>query len=96
MSQRCQQKQENKLLLFFLFLRTNDDAGLYFIHLSIEHTIETYSSISLLEILLGLLEYRQLGSKYMTKICKRCKTEYEEDTGYPVCDYCLKLLDNWE
>jgi len=30
------------------------------------------------------------------KICKRCKTEYQEDTGYPVCDYCLRLLDNWE
>jgi hypothetical protein len=28
-------------------------------------------------------------------ICKRCKTEYQEDTGYPVCDYCLRLLDNW-
>ena len=35
-------------------------------------------------------------SKPKTKICKRCKTEYQEETGYPVCDYCLKLLDNWE
>ena len=30
------------------------------------------------------------------KWCKRCKTEYEEDNGYPICNYCLKYLDNWE
>lgn len=30
------------------------------------------------------------------KICKRCKTPYEEENGYPVCDYCLKYMDNWE
>ena len=35
-------------------------------------------------------------SKRTVKICKRCKTEYEIDTGYPVCEYCLKMLDNWE
>ena len=35
-------------------------------------------------------------SKRTVRICKRCKTEYEEDNGYPVCDYCLSLLDNWE
>jgi hypothetical protein len=34
--------------------------------------------------------------KPKTKICKRYKTEYQEETGYPVCDYCLKLLYNWE
>ena len=35
-------------------------------------------------------------SESTVRICKRCKTEYEEDNGYPVCDYCLSLLDNWE
>lgn len=30
------------------------------------------------------------------KICKRCKTECDDDNGYPVCNYCLKMLDNWE
>ena len=35
-------------------------------------------------------------SKRTVKICKRCKTEYVIDTGYPVCEYCLKMLDNWE
>lgn len=32
----------------------------------------------------------------LKKICKRCKTEYDDANGYPVCNYCLKLLDNWE
>jgi hypothetical protein len=75
----------------------NGHARLYFVHLSMNkaYSIGTYRSISLLEILLGLVEYRQSGSKHMTKICKRSKTEYE-DTGYPVCDHCLRLLDNWE
>ena len=31
----------------------------------------------------------------MRKICKRCKTEYD-DNGYPVCNYCLEVLDNYE
>jgi len=31
----------------------------------------------------------------MSKICKRCGAEFEEN-GYPVCDYCLKMLDNYE
>jgi len=31
----------------------------------------------------------------LKKICKRCKTEYDEN-GYPVCNYCLKMLDNYE
>lgn len=35
----------------------------------------------------------QAGQK---KICKRCKTEYDDDNGYPVCNYCLQYLDNWE
>jgi len=35
------------------------------------------------------------NTNQMRKICKRCKTEYE-DNGYPVCDYCLKMLDNYE
>jgi len=30
------------------------------------------------------------------KICKRCKTEYLDDNGYPICNNCLKVLDNWE
>jgi hypothetical protein len=70
----------------------------YFVHLSMDNAYSggTYRSISLLEILLGLVDYKQSRSKHITKICKRCKTEYEEDTGYPVCDYCLRLLDNWE
>jgi hypothetical protein len=29
------------------------------------------------------------------KICKRCGVEYE-DNDYPVCDYCLMVLDNYE
>ncbi len=29
------------------------------------------------------------------KICKRCGVEYD-DNGYPVCDYCLTVLDNYE
>lgn len=29
------------------------------------------------------------------KICKKCKSEFD-DNGYPVCNYCLELLDNWE
>jgi len=30
------------------------------------------------------------------KICKRCKSQYSDDNGYPVCNNCLKLLDDWE
>lgn len=30
------------------------------------------------------------------RICKKCKTEFEDDNGYPVCNYCLELLDDWE
>lgn len=30
------------------------------------------------------------------KICKRCKTECDDDNEYPVCDYCLLMLDNYE
>lgn len=36
----------------------------------------------------------QIGK--LKKICKRCKTEFDDNNGFPVCNYCLKLLDNWE
>ena len=60
------------------------------------YSIRICHSMSVLQILLKLVEYTQTMSKQTAKICKRCKTEYYEETGYPVCDYCLSLLDNWE
>ncbi len=30
------------------------------------------------------------------KICKKCKIGFDDENGYPVCNYCLKLLDDWE
>lgn len=35
-------------------------------------------------------QIHQIGK--LKKICKRCKTEYDDDNEYPVYNYCLKLL----
>lgn len=34
--------------------------------------------------------------KISRKICKRCKMKCNDDNGYPVCNLCLQIMDNWE